>query len=59
LKKKRLDFMEGWITSEELMAEKEEPEVDMLAELFGKDSKDVFDSLMDILGDDEVSDVVV
>jgi hypothetical protein len=47
--------MEGWITSEDLMAEKEEPEGDMLAELLGKDSKDVFDCLMDILGDDEPS----
>ena len=45
--------MEGWITDEVLMTEREEPATDMLAGLFGDDSKDVFDQLMDILGDVE------
>ena len=45
--------MEGWITDDGLMTEREEPATDMLAELFGEDSKDAFDQLMDILGGDE------
>jgi hypothetical protein len=45
--------MEGWITDDVLMTEREEPASDILAGLFGDDPKDVFDQLMDILGDDE------
>ena len=56
LKHKRLDFMEGWITGEELMAETEVPESDLLADLLCKDSKDVFDRLMDILADDDIEE---
>ena len=34
------------------MAEKAEPETDLLAELLRDDSNNVFDRLMDLLGDD-------
>lgn len=59
LKKNRLDFMCGWITDETQMVEKEEPEGDLLGQLLGDDSKDVFDHLMDVLGDDEAPEIDV
>ena len=38
------------------MAETEVPESDLLADLLCKDSKDVFDRLMDILADDDIEE---
>jgi hypothetical protein len=53
LKKDRLDFMAGWVTQDSLMMEQDEPEVDVLTQYLDEDSRDVFERLMDILGDDE------
>ena len=53
LKKFRLDFMTGWMTTQSEMAGSVESDDDMLAGLFGDDSKDVFDRLMVMLEDEE------
>ena len=53
LKKDRLDFMAGWVTQDSLMMEQDEPDVDVLTQYLDEDSWDVFERLMDILGDDE------
>ncbi|KIM87967.1 hypothetical protein PILCRDRAFT_40718, partial [Piloderma croceum F 1598] len=45
LKKARLDFMAGWITSENDMQECE-PEEDLLAALLGNDGEDSLDKII-------------
>jgi hypothetical protein len=52
LKKSRLDFMKGWMTEMSEMAG-DEPEEDLLARLFGDGAKDAFDTLLQLLGDDD------
>ena len=45
--------MAGWVTQDSLMMEQDEPDVDVLTQYLDEDSWDVFERLMDILGDDE------
>lgn len=44
--------MSGWVTDEQLMLD-EEPEVDILAGLFGPEGGQVFDNLIELLADEE------
>jgi hypothetical protein len=46
LKKARLDFMDGWVTSEKLMNEPEEVEADLLAGILGDDGGAAFDAFL-------------
>jgi hypothetical protein len=55
-KKTRLDFTHGWITEDSLMQECEPDEVDLLAALFGAESEDVMDRIIQCFGDDEDDD---
>jgi hypothetical protein len=52
LKKARLDFTAGWITSESDMQERE-PEEDLLAALLGDSGEDSIDKLIRDLGEDD------
>ena len=52
LKKSRLDFMNGWITSERLMRE-QEPDDDLLATLFGEDGEEAMDKIIRYLAEDD------
>ena len=53
LKKRRLDFTGGWVTAKSLMAEKEDVTEDLLGSFVGDDSDSLFDTLMEVLEDDE------
>lgn len=44
--------MSGWATPEQLMLD-EEPESDLLAELFGSDSSKVLDNLIELMADED------
>lgn len=52
-KKSRLDFMTGWCTSMQLMEGEGDAGPDLLAGLFGDDSKEVFDALLVLLTEDD------
>lgn len=52
LKKARLDFTAGWITSENDMQE-HEPEEDLLAALLGNDREDSLDKIIQDLGESD------
>jgi len=52
LKKARLDFTAGWITSENDMQERE-PEEDLLAALLGNDGEDSLDKIIQDLGESD------
>lgn len=52
LKKARLDFTAGWITSENDMQECE-PEEDLLAALLGNDGEDSLDKIIQDLGESD------
>jgi hypothetical protein len=53
LKKERLNFMQGWITSESLMCDRE-PEGDLLSLLLREeDAEDVLDQIIRDFGEDD------
>jgi hypothetical protein len=55
LKKERLNFMQGWITSESMMSEREPDEgVDLLSRLLREeDAEDVLDQIIRDFGEDD------
>jgi hAT family C-terminal dimerisation region len=52
LKKERLNFMQGWTTSEKLMTE-DDPDVDLLRKLLEGDYQDALDSVIRSINTDE------